>query len=332
MIIDIHAHLVAPPQLYSYRARQLATRGWGRATGTGVTDELLHEHGLSNLELMDEVGTDVQFLSPRPFHLMHSERPSSLVRDWIGKVNDLIAKQVGMFPTRFAGMAGLPQSPDDPPDMWSSELERCVKELGFVGCLVNPDPSEGEGSSPPMGDPYWYPLYETLVELDVPALVHSAGCKNMRESYSNHFITEEGIAILSILKARLFERFPTLKLIIGHGGGSIPYQIGRWRADALRSGYPESFDQQLRTLYFDTVLYNAESIEFLIKMVGADRCLFGSERPGTGHTKDPVTGRWLDDLRPFIEGMSGLTDDDKTRVLSGNALAIFTRFQPAATD
>ena len=183
-----------------------------------------------------------------------------------------------------------------------------------------------------MGDPYWYPVYEKLVELDVPALVHSAACKNMRESYSNHFITEEGIAILSILKARLFERFPTLKLIVGHGGGSIPFQIGRWRAEAIRSGHPQTFDEQLRTLYFDTVLYNAESIEFLIKIVGADRCLFGTERPGTGHTKDPETGRWLDDLRPFIDGMPGLTDAEKSLVLSENALELFTRFRPNRTS
>jgi 4-oxalmesaconate hydratase len=281
---------------------------------------------------MDEVGTDIQFLSPRPFHLMHSERPGSLVRDWVGKVNDLIARQVGMFPARFAGLAGLPQSPEDPPREWVSELDRCVNGLGFVGCLLNPDPSEGEGTTPPMGDPYWYPVYEKLVELNIPALVHSAACKNTRESYSNHFITEEGIAILSILKARLFERFPTLKLIVSHGGGSIPFQIGRWRADAIRSGHPDTFDQQLRRLYFDTVLYNAESIEFLIKIVGADRCLFGTERPGTGHAKDPETGRWLDDLRPFVEQMPGLTDREKSLVLSENALQLFTRFRPSRTS
>ena len=69
----------------------------------------------------------------------------------------------------------LPQFRDTSPENCLEELERCVTELGFVGCLINPDPVEGDGAPPPgMGDEFWYPLYEKLVELDVPALVHSA--------------------------------------------------------------------------------------------------------------------------------------------------------------
>src|SRR5262249_22731034 len=158
------------------------------------------------------------------------------------------------------------------------ELDRAVNELGFVGVALNPDPSEGRGTSPALGDEYWFPLYERLVALDVPVLIHSAGCFSGRETYSEHFITEESIAILSVLRSSVFETFPSLKLIIAHGGGSVPYQIGRWRAERLMpslggSSDAEPFDVSLRRFWFDTVLHNPRSLEFLIATVGADRCV-----------------------------------------------------------
>ena len=161
----------------------------------------------------------------------------------------------------------------------------------MVGCVLNPDPSEGFSEPPPgLGDEYWYPLYETLVELDVPALVHSTQCGRPREPYTLHFINEESIAIISLLQSRVFIDFPTLKLVISHGGGSIPYQIGRFRSFYLRPQrrvLDEPFEQSLRRLYFDTCLYSKEALELLFKVVGPDRCLFGAERPGTGSEKDP---------------------------------------------
>jgi predicted TIM-barrel fold metal-dependent hydrolase len=92
----------------------------------------------------------------------------------------------------------------------------------FVGVSVNPDPCEGRGGSPALGDRYWYPLYERLVEYDVPMHVHAAGCYSERETYSEHFITEESIAILSMLRGTVFRDFPDLRVMISHGGGSVP--------------------------------------------------------------------------------------------------------------
>jgi 4-oxalmesaconate hydratase len=181
---------------------------------------------------------------------------------------------------------------------------------------------------PPLGDPYWYPLYAKLVELDVPALIHSAGCHNPRESYSNHFITEESIAVLSIIEARVLDEFPSLKLIVSHGGGSIPYQIGRWRAHQRRT-FDESFDEALRKLYFDTVLYSRESLDLLFRVVGTDRCMFGTETPGTGSAVEPTTGRWFDDLKPVIDSIDWLTEGDRKAIYEDNARQVFTRFKDA---
>jgi 4-oxalmesaconate hydratase len=79
---------------------------------------------------------------------------------------------VQLFPDRLAGVCQLPQSPGVPIDRSSGELLWCVRELGFVGCNLNPDPSGGHWTSPPLTDRSWYPFYEAMCELDVPAMMH----------------------------------------------------------------------------------------------------------------------------------------------------------------
>ncbi len=336
MVIDVHAHVIAPAELYAYKAWLLSSRGAHGRGNPQVPPERLRECVEQNIAIMDSVGTDIQLLSPRPFQLMHSEQPASVVRWWIQANNDLIAEQVRLFPQRLRGVAALPQAPSLEPAEWLDELDRAVNELGFVGCLVNPDPSEGTGYVPPMGDEYWYPLYERLVELDVPAIIHSAGCKNGRESYSAHFITEESIAVLSLLNSRVFLDFPTLKIIVCHGGGSVPYQAGRWRAARLHprlgegSVLRESFDESLRRLYYDTALYDPLALELLFKTVGPDRCLFGTEKPGSGSARDPNTGRDFDDLKPTIESIAWLSEEQRKLIFEDNARKLFSRLDDTA--
>jgi 4-oxalmesaconate hydratase len=325
VIIDSHAHLVAPPELYAHRSALQSSGGFHASADPKLSDQRLRESAEQCVALMDSVGTDVQFISPRPYQLMHSDESAKVVRLWVRANNDTIARQAQMFPARFRGIAALPQSPLIEPARWADELERCVLQLGFVGALLNPDPAEGTGQPvPPLGDAYWYPVFEKLVELDVPALIHSAGCRNVRESYTSHFITEESIGILSVLDSDVLERFPTLRLVFAHGGGSIPYQIGRWRALEWRHDpHSAGFDAKLRRLYFDTVLYNTESLELLFKIAGTDRCLFATEKPGTGSTRHPETGEWMDDVRSLIESIPSLTDKDRHAIFEGNAAAVY---------
>src|SRR5438045_1078970 len=111
------------------------------------------------LTIMDKVGTDIQCLSPRPFTLWHSHRNPADIDVWVGLQNDIIHETTQLHPTRFRGVCGLPQWNDAPIERVFPELERCVNELGFVGVMVNPDPCEGGGGSPRLGEPYWYPLW-----------------------------------------------------------------------------------------------------------------------------------------------------------------------------
>lgn len=330
MVIDSHGHVTAPDKLYVYKAQILSHRGAHGRGGHGCSDEEIQAAlnksvfgGSSHLGQLKEAGTDMQIISPRPYQMMHSEDPK-VVRWFIEETNDIIKRQVQLYPDTFRAVAGLPQSPNESPAAVVPYLEKLVKEDGFVGCLLNPDPSEGTSTTiPPLGDRYWYPLYEKLVELDIPGHLHSAGCRSPRLSYSLHFINEESVGVVSLLNSQVFDDFPTLKIMISHGGGAIPYHLGRFEASSLRQKGAKRFSERIRNLYYDTVLYTSDALELLIKTVGADRCLFGTERPGVGTVKDPATGKWLDETRGLIEAFDWLSDAEKKMIFEDNARKLF---------
>jgi 4-oxalmesaconate hydratase len=327
-VIDAHGHLNAPPALYAYKSGLLSSRGQHGKGRINVTEEQMAGQVKNHLENhLDKVGTDIQFLSPRPFQLMHSEKPEKIVRWFCEANNDLIATSVKLAPTRYRGVSGLPQAGSLPPSAAIEELERTVKDLGFVGTMINPDPTEDDGSGHyyGMGDEAWFPLYEKMVELDVPALIHSAACKNIYDTYTNYFITQESLCILDMVRHKVFDTFPNLKIIVAHGGGAIPYHIGRWRASFGNQGV--DFDEQLHKFYFDTVLYNTEALECLFKTVPTSRCMFGTENPGTGSYRWPKTGKMLDDTKPLIDGIGFLSDQDKKNIFEDTAKKAFPRFK-----
>ena len=325
MIIDTHAHAIFPPITSAYAADLVASRANPTAgPRQPITDEMLHEPMARHIGNMEKVGTDWQIISPRPFMLLHSVDPAKVTQIWTKFNNDLIHRQVNMFPGKIKGMAGLPQHRDYDLLPAIEELERCVKELNFVGCLINPDPSEGTRRPPPgLGDEFWYPLYEKLVELDVPALVHSTSSAHPRESYTLKFINEENIATISLIESRVFEDFPKLKIIIPHGGGAIPYQIGRFRSWGIRRKQAVSFEEKMSKLYFDTALYSEDSLRLLFSTVGTDNVIFGTERPGTGTAPNPDTGRDFDDIKPLIDGIDSISSQGRQNIYENNARRLF---------
>jgi len=328
MIIDCHGHVSAPAELWVYKSLLLSHRGEHGRKFPDLSDEEILSHTnrkemapCGHLDMLERVGTDYQLLSPRPFQMMHSEKPGKLVHWFTEETNNIIARQCQLMPERFAPIAGLPQVAGQPVEVVLPELERCV-QMGFKGCLLNPDPFENSGVEPPsMGDRYWYPLYEKLCELDVPAHIHSAGSRSERAPYTLNFLLEETMAVYGLLESKVFEDFPELKIIVSHGGGAIPYHIGRFRSSAARRGF--EFLDRMRHLHYDTVLYSEEALRLLIKTVGADRCLFGAECPGVGSAINPQTGSTFDDIAPFIRGFDWLSHEEKAMIFEGNARALF---------
>ncbi len=244
MIIDVHGHVSAPTELWAYKANLLSARGAHGRGGVNVSDDEIRaaanrkeNWAKGHLDYLRDHGTDVQLISPRPFQLMQSEKPAKLVHWFTEECNNIIHRQMKLFAGKWIGVCALPQTAGDPIQNAIPELERCVKQLGFVGCLLNPDPYENSGAeAPPLGDHYWYPLYEKLCELDVPAHIHGTGSRSERSPYSVHFINEESIAVFGLVNSNVFNDFPNLKIVISHGGGAIPYQLGRFEAPSLRRG------------------------------------------------------------------------------------------------
>ena len=173
---------------------------------------------------------------------------------------------------------------------------------------------------------WWYPLYEKLAELDVPAMIHtSMSCNPNFHGTGAHYINGDTTAFMQLLTADLFKDFPTLRFVIPHGGGAVPYHWGRYRGLAQDMGKPPLTDYVMTNVYFDTCVYHQRGIDLLVDVVGADNVIFASEMIGAVRGKDPLTGRYFDDTKPYVDAASGLSDADKTKIFEGNARKVYPR-------
>jgi 4-oxalmesaconate hydratase len=331
MIIDCHGHYTtAPKDLEAYRQRQIAgltdpSHVPSRGTLSISDDQIRESIEKAQLKLQRERGTDVTIFSPRAAGMAHHIGNATTSLHWSQVCNDLIHRVCTLFPDNFVGVCQLPQTPGEPPTNCIAELERCVNELGFIGCNLNPDPSGGYWRDPPLTDKWWYPFYEKLVELDVPAMIHvSASCNPNFHTTGGHYINGDTTAFMQLITADLFKDFPTLKFIIPHGGGAVPYHWGRYRGIAQDLKKPLLTDHLLRNVYFDTCVYHQPGIDVLFKVIPADNILFASEMVGAVRGIDPETGHYYDDAKRYVDALP-LGADDKRKVFEGNARKVYSR-------
>ena len=218
MIIDAHGHYttVPPGCGSSARCRSRTWAGRPRERSTISDDEIRGSLEKGQMRLLDERGIDVMLFSPMASAMGHHFGSAKVSRYWTEVNNDLIHRVCTLYPDRFAGVCALPQSPGvSPPKECCEELERCVNDFGFVGCNVNPDPSGGYWTDPPLGDEWWYPLYEKLVALDATAMMHaSATCNPAFHTTGSHYLNVDATAFMQLLESRVFKDFPTLQLVI----------------------------------------------------------------------------------------------------------------------
>ena len=330
MIIDCHGHYTtAPPAQQQYRDAQIAHFKDASApapTPARISDDEIRETVETNqLKLQKERGGDFTLFSPRASGMGHHIGNEEVSADWTRASNDLINRVVDLYPDNFAGVCQLPQSPGVPIANSVQELERCVRELGFVGCNLNPDPSGGHWKSPPLTDRHWYPLYEKLVELEVPAMVHvSASCNPCFHATGAHYINADTTAFMQFIQGDLFRDFPTLKFIIPHGGGAVPYHWGRYRGLADMLKRPPLAEHVMRNVFFDTCVYHQPGIDLLCRVIDRDNILFGSEMVGAVRGIDPETGFYFDDTKRYIDALQ-IPQSDKLQIFEKNARRVFPR-------
>ena len=330
MIIDCHGHYTTAPAGHSqFRERQLAwfaNPALPAPTPAVIGDDEIRETIETNqLALQRKRGSDLTLFSPRASAMGHHEGDEAVSLSWTRACNDLIARVVELYPDNFAGVCQLPQSPGAPLAASIAELERCVRDLGFVGCNLNPDPSGGHWTAPPLTDRHWYPLYEKMVELDVPAMVHvSASCNPNFHATGAHYINADTTAFMQFIQGDLFRDFPTLRFVIPHGGGAVPYHWGRYRGLADMLKRPPLAEHVMRNVFFDTCVYHQPGIDLLVRVIDLDNILFGSEMIGAVRGVDPESGHYFDDTRRYIDALA-LDERDKRRIFEGNARRVYPR-------
>ena len=200
--------------------------------------------------------------------------------------------------------------------------------MGFVGLNVNPDPSDGYWTDPPMQDMHWYPLYERMVELDVPAMIHSSmSCNPNFHGTGAHYINGDTSFFMQMIQGDLFKDFPTIKFVIPHGGGAVPFHWGRYRGIAQDMGKPTLEEHLMDNIFFDTCVYHQRGIDLLADVIPADNILFASEMIGAVRGIDVRTDRYYDDTKPYIDSVSGLSDEDKAKIFEGNARRVYPRLK-----
>jgi 4-oxalmesaconate hydratase len=255
----------------------------------------------------------------------HHVGDEAVSQHWSRACNDLIKRVVDLYPDAFIGVGQLPQSPGAGLEGSIAELDRCVNDLGFVGCNLSPDPSGGKWSGPPLTDRYWYPIYEKMVELDVPAMIHvSSSCNPNFHATGAHYINADTTAFMQLIQGDLFANFPTLRLIIPHGGGAVPYHWGRYRGLADMLDKPTLAEHVMKNVYFDTCVYHQPGIDLLFEVIERKNILFGSEMLGAVRGVDPETGHHFDDTKRFVDDV-GLTSDQLAEVYEGNARRVYPR-------
>ena len=329
MIIDCHGHYTTAPQAHT---------AWRKAQkdafAAGLTpppypdipdDDIRASVEGSQLRLMAERGIDLTIFSPRASAMEHHVGDEAVSLRWAQVSNDLIARVTRLYPGRFAGVCQLPQSPGVPIGRSIAELRRCVLELGFVGCNLNPDPSGGHWTSPPLTDRSWDPLYEAMAELGVPAMVHVSAVANpVFHATGSHYLNADTTAFMQLVQADLFTDFPDLRLVIPHGGGAVPYHWGRFRGLAGMLGRPPLTESVMGNVFFDTCVYHQPGIDLLFNVIDTGSIVFGSEMIGAVRGIDPQTGHHFDDTRRYVDALD-LAPGARDQVYELNARRVYPR-------
>jgi aminocarboxymuconate-semialdehyde decarboxylase len=321
--IDVHAHVIVP-EVYAVAAEHNVFSEL--PTDPGVTDEMrgqIKERAktvlgrMSDLServaKMDAMRVDVQVLSASLVHqgLEWADAQTSL--RLARATNDWIAKAVAGNPTRFVGLGTLPLHV---PPLAVAELERCGRELGLRGVAISTTAGTME-----LGDDALRPFWAKAEELDALVYIHPGGNRDRRfkrfhlwNSVGQAF--EEAMAISSLMYDGVLESFPLLKICISHGGGYMPYYMGR-----IDRNYVEKANTRvnmtkppidyLRMLYFDSCVYERPVLQHLVDKVGADRVLLGSDYP-VGEGK-PIE---------FVTDTATLSAAQKEKIVSSNAAAL----------
>lgn len=323
--IDIHTHILPEkwPDLrerYGYGGFVRLEHHRPRCARMLIDDKFFREVSdncwdpARRLEECDRDGVSVQVLSTVPVMFSYWAKPADGL-DLARLLNDHIATVVQMNPGRFVGLGTLPLQA---PDLAVAELERCVRELGFAGVEIGSHVNDWN-----LDHPSLFPVFEKAQELGAAVFVHPwdmIGASRMQKYWLAWLVgmpAEASLAICSLIFGGVLERLPRLRIAFAHGGGAFPGTLGRIehgfqvRPDLCAVDNPVSPRSYLRRIYLDSIVHDAETLRFLLKLMGAERIALGSDYPFP--LGEAVPGR-------LIESLTDLPPATRERLLSGTAL------------
>lgn len=323
-VADVHVHVIPPAVRAGLQTGHVPIEA--NVQRVGDTEMVEHAEGYryplsprfydtaSLTQALTSMGTGYAVLSPAPplFAYALDEGPA---RDWAHMVNDGVAAMVADDPHRFRGLATLPLRH---PEVAQRELRRGVTELGLAGAIIGPH-VEGR----PLDDESLTPVLSAAEELGVVLFVHPyyTGAKSGLESfYLTNLVgnpLETCVCAARLTVSGTLERFAGLRVLLAHGGGFLPYQIGRLdhghqvRPELAHLPAPPS--SYVRAFYYDSLTHAPAATAFLTGLVGPDRVAFGTDIPfdmaGPG-------------LEAQLEG-THLADDARRHIGFDTAAALF---------
>jgi aminocarboxymuconate-semialdehyde decarboxylase len=329
MIYDVHAHCI-PAEFRDWLERQGAPLGaavvatekgpavrFADRVTTGAFREDLTDRELRLAEL-DRMGIDVQVLAGW-IDLTGYELSGQAAVAYSNAHNEALAAEAASAPDRYRALGTVPLQD---PDAAVAVLDRAVNEFGMRGVEIAttvdgiyPDRRRGL-------DAFW----QAAEDMNAFVLLHPMrplGGIDMDPYFMENMVArpaESTIALAGLILSGVFERFPGLRLCIVHGGGFAPFQIGR-----LDKGYRQKPklvgahiskppSEYLKSLYVDTVVHEPAALDYLIRFLGADRIMLGTDYPFEMGDQDPVT---------FVKSIPGITEADVSAITGGNAAALF---------
>lgn len=325
MQIDIHSHVIPDRIVAAIAANPKRFRA--RIEGEGASRKIIHDQGYvyplfeefrqveAKLDSMDRRQIDISVISPAP-PMFYYWADADLALEVAGLVNDGVADMVGARPARLRGMATVPMQH---PDAAVAELERVVRNFGFKAVEIG---TSVEGAQ--LAEERFRPLLRRASELNVFVFAHPyyVGAKAGLENY---YLTnlignplDTTVMLANLMFSGRLDELPDLKIVLAHGGGFIPYQIGRLvhghsvrcEANGISKSSPKDL---LKRIYFDSLVFEPQALRYLIDLVGADHVCIGTDAPFDMADDNP---------KATIDAVPGITPLERQCVCCGTALKL----------
>jgi aminocarboxymuconate-semialdehyde decarboxylase len=320
MNIDLHSHFfpldaLSHPGKYHDRAPKIeldkgklkvtSQIGMRAGLGEGAYD------AAARIKALDDMSIDLQAISPSPILLFYWEE-TAVAAHFSRRQNEAIQGIVERYPERFVGFGSVPLQ--NVPE--SIAIAKEAKSMGLKGLEIGNAVGEKQ-----LDDPLFEPFFDAVQALDLLLFVHPLeGGVDADDPLGPvlgnvlQFPFRTTLMIERMILKGMFEKYPNLRLCLSHGGGLLALNI--WRLDHsyhlrpdLKNTIPQAPSAYLRKLYFDSIVHSADALLYLIRVVGADRVVLGTDYPMA-----------MGDFEPVHKVNSlNLTDEERRQVLGANA-------------